>query len=665
MNDLAWAIVLTPFGGVLLSVLAERSRNAARAAMVGTLASFVCASILLIYRLDHLALPNFLSVITFWSLTPYQKGVAGTVISTFAGQVGVMVTAWSAVLMWIVGLTSLLVQAIAVRSLRADDGLRRHLVALQFVTLGGLAIVAAPDLLTFVIGVMVSGAALCFMSVGGRSEASEGHAEFGVGVTWKAIVWTGLFAILAIVFYKYSGNIVSSQPLPPGETTPDPFDFGTLATLWNSGYLIRGVGPKTVEILSITVIGVAALLGSVFPFGRHQTTLEQAPGGLGGLGIAVGLYLPSVLLLVDCYSVLRSTDHALTAVAFLGTLTLLDGAYQGLRASTLSHVAASGGRILLGVCWLALAFGGPAAALLSLDALVVVTPLGFLAVSMVRRLYRTDRLEEVTALAGQIPRSGKAVLLGLLGGTGALLTAGWWSLATALAFVLRDRLTVLKGVALHSPTHGHIDIVVQFLSAAALIVTIASVPVIVVYALGELNKGQGTLRRRGFHIERIREVDVWRLNITLTVVTLGILLPILTFPWGGIFAKAATLSLDTTSRSAFIVAFVLALLGQACVAGALWRGWRLPHVSHSSNRAAQEHQYAHLLLALHETEGAFEWLERGAELVVTGMVDDGAKGWAKTGARVAESRVMREIAPSFVPIGLILLAFLLIIRGVH
>ena len=115
----AWAIPLLPLLGALGSLGVETQRSAAQLCVFFSGLAFVVAAILLGVRLTHAPAPPFVSLLTFFSMSPPE---GATFATQFTAQVGVQVDALSASFAAAIAFATMVIQAYAVTAMRGEHG---------------------------------------------------------------------------------------------------------------------------------------------------------------------------------------------------------------------------------------------------------------------------------------------------------------------------------------------------------------------------------------------------------------------------------------------------------------------------------------------------------------------------------------------------------------
>src|ERR1700693_774831 len=118
----AWAIPFLPLLGALASLRVETQRRAAQICGFFSSLSFIAAAIVLGVRLTHAPGSPFVSLLTFFAMTPPEGAVFAT---QFQAQVGVHVDALSASFAAAIVFATLVIQVYSCTAMRGEQGYRR------------------------------------------------------------------------------------------------------------------------------------------------------------------------------------------------------------------------------------------------------------------------------------------------------------------------------------------------------------------------------------------------------------------------------------------------------------------------------------------------------------------------------------------------------------
>ncbi|HXA27400.1 MAG TPA: proton-conducting transporter membrane subunit [Candidatus Angelobacter sp.] len=591
MYNLAWAVVLLPLGGFLFAFLPESPRRAAQVCITFTGAAFALAMVVLLYRVAHVRDNPYQSMVTFWTFDPGTK-LLGGFISDFHAQVGVVVDGLSATMMAVVSLVSLLVQVYATGFMRRDDGYTRHFTTIAVATFAMLALVASPNLLELWIFWEVLGA--CFYLLAGhwwqRDEAARAARRMFL---FTRIGDTALLLAIVFLFAKFAAN-VAQQPAAPGQAVNDPFNFFVLEKEWPAAMAghVQGSGPRTLIILALLLLLAAVAKSALVPLhGWMRGVFEEAPAPVTALLATVTVPAAGVFLIARTYPLFLAAPHVLTVVALFGALTAVVGAVLALAQHDIRSLLAWSTTSQFGLMFVALGAGASGAAIFQLVAHAWFKGVLILAAGSLVTAYRTTDLREMGGAWQAMRTTSRAALFGAASAAGVVLLAGFWSLSSITAGVLRNEF----------PNHGHVSGAVQGILVVCVALTVllgAIYPLRMFFraALGELPK------RRGFQPQRVRELGSRVTGPTAILAVLaaaggfmgipGVRASILNFVYSGRPPGTAS------AAAGLAVTLVLGVLG-ANLAWALHRGSiRLPDMGRAAAAVA----------AATRVDAAYDWV---------------------------------------------------------
>jgi NADH-quinone oxidoreductase subunit L len=495
MYNLAWAVVLLPLGGFLFAFLPESPRRAAQVCITFTGAAFVVAMVLLFYRLAHVRDNPYQALLTFWTFDPAAK-LQGGFISDFHVQVGILVDGLSTVMLAVVSFVSLLVQVYASGFMRRDDGYTRHFTVMALATFAMLALVASPNLFMLWVFWEVLGA--CFLLLVGhwwqRTEAASAARRMFL---FTRIGDVALLLALIMVFAKFASN-VAQQPAAPGQTISDPFNFFVMQKEFPAALAgqVPGSGPRTLIIIALLVLLAAVAKSALVPLhGWMRGVFEEAPAPVTALLSTVTVTAAGVYLVMRMYPLFVAAPHVLTVLALFGAVTAVAGAVVALAQTDIRRLLAWSTTSQFGLMFVALGVGASSAAVFQLVAHAWFGCVLILTAGSLVAAYRTTDIREMGGALGAMRTSSRALLVGAASAAGVVLLAGFWSLSSITAGVLRNQL----------PNGGHVGGAAQALLVVAVALTIllgaiAPLRLFFTTALGELPK------RRGFQPQRVREL---------------------------------------------------------------------------------------------------------------------------------------------------------------
>jgi len=495
MYNLAWAVVLLPLGGFLFAFLPESPRRAAQVCITFTGAAFVLAMVVLLYRVAHVRDNPYQSMVTFWTFDPGTK-LQGGFISDFHAQLGVVVDGLSVVMMAVVAFTSLVIQVYATGFMRRDDGYTRHFGAMVLATFAMLGVVASPNLLQMWIFWGVLGA-VAYVLVGHWWQREE-----AASAARRMLLVTGIgdgALLLALVFlFSKLASSVASLPAAPGQAINDPFNFFTLEKLWPAvmGGHVAGSGPRTLILLSLLLLLAAVAKSALLPLhGWLRGVFEEAPAPVTALLSTVTMTAAGVFLIARIHPLFVATPHVLSVVAVFGAVTAVVGAAVALAQHDIRRLLAWSTTSQFGLMFVALGVGASGAAIFQLVAHAWFKGALILGAGSLVTAYRTTDIREMGGAWQTMRTTSRAMLAAAASAAGVVLLAGFWSLSSITAGVLRNEF----------PNSGHVSdavkvVLIVCVALTTLLGAIYPLRMVFTATLGDLPK------RRGFQPQRVREL---------------------------------------------------------------------------------------------------------------------------------------------------------------
>ncbi len=502
--NLTWAIVLLPLVGVGVGFLAESPRRAAQAGVALTGLAFAVSLVVLIVRLTHV-IPAYENTQTFWDLQATSPTASSQQLLApeFGVFWGIRVDPLSVSFMAVVLFLSLVTQLHALTSMRGDEGFRRFFWGLGVLTFGVLALVSSPNLFQLWLGWEVIGVAAWILAAHRWQLAGTAAAATRTFVVLR-IADLALLVGLVMTWVKF-GTAITDRPATTGQLINDPFSFTQLTTAWHIGHLgaVVGVGARTLVVLAVVFIVAAVIRAAIGPLHLWLSGALGAP--VAGLAlIAMTALVPAGVLLARVYPLLLEAPHVLTALALLGGVGGVAAAVLALLQRDVLRIGMFAVSSQAGLMLAAFGVGGYSAALFLMFTGAFLTVVYFLAAGNLIRGFRSRELADCRGGRARMPLTTLALGGWALGISG--LTLNTYSVLSA---TFRDVL----------PNGGHVGRVAQVIVAAAVLVTIAltalyAFRVYFVVAAGE------PVRRRGFDVSRLREVDA-RLRRTALLALAG------------------------------------------------------------------------------------------------------------------------------------------------
>lgn|GEM_PF-1568667 len=483
----AWAIPFLPLLGALASLGVETNRRAAQLCVVFTGMSFVAAAIVLGVRLTHAPGAPFVSLLTFFSMTPPE---GATFATQFQAQVGVQVDALSASFAAAIAFATLVIQGYAVNAMRGEHGFRRFFCASSVLAFCTTGFVLSPNLFdSLIMWVGASASLYILLTLSWQRVDTALHS-----VRAMVVLTAGDIAlVLGVVFTWIKFGVFSSLlPAPAGQTVADPFSFnvisqGVIATLHKG---VASAGPRAVLVMGIVFIVAALVRSAQFPFTVWLT--DTASSAIPVLALAAATVAPlGIYLVARIYPVVAHAPRALPVLALVGALSAVLSAATGIAQRSITRIAACAVASELGFGLAALGMGGFSPGVFVAFTSVFTSTLLLLAVANLVRIYRTDDIEEMGGAWTKLRTTSVAL------GVWALLAGGiglsaYYALSSALSGV--------------DPAGG----VFSAAERATIIVVTAVAAVLVAVLAGRLllTVTSGAVkRRRGFQHDRVLEVE--------------------------------------------------------------------------------------------------------------------------------------------------------------
>ena len=334
----AWAIPLLPLLGALGSLGVETQRRAAQFCVFFSGLAFVVAAVVLGVRLTHAPAPPFLSLLTFFSMSPPE---GATFATQFTAQVGVQVDALSASFAAAIAFATMVIQGYAVNSIRGEQGVRRFFCASSVLAFCTTGFVLSPNLFdSLILWVGASASLYVLLSLTWqRAEIAHRAMRAMVVLTAGDIALT-----LGVVFTWIKFGVFSSLlAAPSGQSLADPFSFsvisqGVIATLHHG---VASTGPRALLVMGIVFLVAAAVRSVQFPFTVWLT--DAASSAMPVLALAAATVAPLGLFL-DCADLPDRRAHPASASGARIVRRRQRHAYGGDRYRAAEHHADRGVR---------------------------------------------------------------------------------------------------------------------------------------------------------------------------------------------------------------------------------------------------------------------------------------------------------------------------------
>jgi NADH-quinone oxidoreductase subunit L len=454
---------------IILAFTIDSRRVSAFFAITFTLASAVCAALVLAIELAH---PLHLERnATFLQFFTGQSGAA----SEFTLQWGVLADPLASVVLVTVALVSLLVQLYTLSSMRREDGLVRFLCVTLFATFAVMGVTLSTnyfELLLF-FGLLTVSTYLLIGHWWAREETSAAASTaFIVSVLGDLALLVGI----AYIFFRFNE-----------------LNFQTLA----GQYAGHKVSANGLFIMAILIFIAAAAKSAQFPLHAWLPQSSQAPAPGAALIHSAGAAVVGVYLVARTYALFHASPRALTMLAIVGGGTAVLAALWALNQENLKRAIAYTTMSELGLMMLALGISAYGAGVFELFTHAWPKALLFLAAGVIIRELRTERMGEMGGLWSRMPFTRWLALIAAAAAAGVPPFSTFWSKDAILS----------KALSLGNPV-GVIAV-----TGITLLGAMAAFRIFARVFLGE------TARRRRFDPERIRDVG-GRLALAMSVLAI-------------------------------------------------------------------------------------------------------------------------------------------------
>lgn len=454
---LAQFALLLPLIGLLvvLAFTIDSRRVSAAIAIIVTLASVVCALLVVAIELAH---PLHLErPATFLQFFTGQSGGA----SEFVLQWGVLADPLAATVALVIALVSLLVQIYALSFMRREDGVVRFFSVLLFATFAMLGVILSISYFEMLLffGLVTLSTYLMIAHWWQREGAASAATRAFI---ISALGDLALLAGVAYIYFRFNE-----------------LNFQTLAGQYTGGK----VSANGLFIMALLVFIAAAAKSAQFPLHVWLPGSAQAPAPAAALIHSVGATVCGVYLIARTYALFHVSPRGLALLAIAGGVSAVLGMLWALFQDNLKRAIAYTTMGELGLMVLALGVGAYGAGVFELFTSAWPKALLFLAAGVIIRELRTERLAEMGGMWQRMRFTRWLMLIAVVAAAGIPPFSTFWSKDTILS----------KALALDSPLAIAVIVAVTFLGAMALVRIFALV------FTGE------TARRRRFEPDRIRE----------------------------------------------------------------------------------------------------------------------------------------------------------------
>jgi len=440
---------------IILAFTIDSRRLTAGIAVTFTLATVVCALIVLAIELAH-PLPGQHNA-TFLQFFTGQSGAA----SEFTLMWGVLLDPLAAVMLLTVSLVSLLVQVYALATIRREDAPVRFFAVLLFATFAMIGVTLSTTyfemLLFFGLTTLST-----YLMIGYWWQREEATAAASRAFIVSLVGDVALLVGIAYIYFRFNE-----------------LNFALLAGQYSGGK----VSANGLFIMSILVFIAAAAKSAQFPFHVWLPGSAQAPASAAALIHSAGAALCGVYLIARAYALFHASPRGLAMLAIVGGVTAVLGVVFTLFQDNLKRAIAYTTMGELGLMVTALGIGAYGAAVFEVFTQAWPKALLFLAAGVIIRELRTERMTEMGGLWQRMRFTGWLMLIAIAAAAGIPPFSSFWSKDAILS----------KALAINSVPAIAVIIAVTLIGAVALVRIFALV------FLGE------TARRRRFEPDRIRD----------------------------------------------------------------------------------------------------------------------------------------------------------------
>ncbi len=482
-----WAIPLLFLVGAGLSFGVETQRRAAQVCVFFSGLAFIVAAVILGVRLTHAPAAPFISLLTFFSMTPPE---GATFATQFTAQIGVQVDALSTSFTAAIAFVTLIIQAYALTAMRGEAGFRRFFWASSVLGFSTTAFALSPNLFdSLIMWILATASLAVLVSLAWQRADTAVHA-----LRIVAILTAGDTALmLGVVFTWIKFGVFSSLlAAPSGQTLADPFSWsifsqGVIGTLHHA---VGSAGPRAILVMAIVFVVAALVRAAQFPF--HVWLSDAAASAVPVLALAAATVAPlGLFLIARIYPALAHSPRVLAVMALVGGASAVLTAAIGLSQRNIRKIAVYTVASELGLGVAALGMGGYSPGVFIAFTSVFTSTLLLLAAGNLVRVYRTEDITEMGGAWRKLRTTSTAlgVWTLLAGGLG---LSSYYALAAAFSGI--------------DPSGG------QFTRGERSVVTVL---VVVAAAAGALLAGRVLItvvsgevtRRRGFQHERVADVE--------------------------------------------------------------------------------------------------------------------------------------------------------------
>jgi NADH:ubiquinone oxidoreductase subunit 5 (subunit L)/multisubunit Na+/H+ antiporter MnhA subunit len=482
-----WAIPVLFLLGAGLSFGVETQRRAAQLCVLLSGLAFVVAAVILGVRLTHAPAAPFISLLTFFSMTPPE---GATFATQFTAQLGVQVDALSASFAAAIAFATLIIQAYSLTAMRGEAGFRRFFWGSSVLGFSTTAFVLSPNLFdSLVMWVLATASLAVLVSLAWQRADTALHA-----LRIVVILTAGDVALtLGVVFTWIKFGVFSSLlAAPSGQSLADPFSWsifsqGVIGTLHQA---VGSAGPRAIAVMGIVFVVAALVRAAQFPF--HIWLRDAAASAIPVLALAAATVAPlGLFLIARIYPALAHSPRVLAAMALVGGVSAVLTAAIGMAQRGIRQIAVFAVASELGLGLAALGMGGYSPGVFIAFTSVFTSTLLLLAAGNLVRVYKTEDITEMGGGWAKVRTTSTAL-------------GGWALLAGGLGLSSYYALSAaFSGIDPSGGqfTRGERSVVTVLVVAGAVAAALLAGRVLITVA------GGAVTRRRGFQHDRVAEVE--------------------------------------------------------------------------------------------------------------------------------------------------------------
>jgi len=515
--NVAWAVVLLPLLGVLASFLFETPRRAAQAVVACNALAFAASVFTLFFRIAHRHDQLSDGIFLFFQTNPNAGPNSSQFAPNFQPQLGVRVDNFSAAFAAVVLFVSVLVLWHATSSMRKDAAYRRIFWCSSLLIFAVVGAVLSPNLFQLVFMSMIASSATYVLMTHWWEDAAVAE-KARRGFAWL-LAGDAVALMAAVLVFARMGTDASTQTPTGSATINDPLDFSTIGLEVGriTSNSVSGVGSKTLLVIGILVAISALIRLAIVPAVAWLGSASEAP--LPGVALSLGLVTGTGgILLARMWPLLLAVPHELSVIAVIGVASAVVCALVALTQDDIAYFCSWIAGAQLGVIVATLGVGGYAPAL---EELAMFFVLNSVLVLTCGNLVRVFSSRDISEMGGAWNRArGTAILLAAW----AVFVCGLdLSNYNAISAAWRNK---FAAPSLTSVPGGQVESGVRVVVLAGMVLAAGLVAIAAVRLVAATCRGEPPARR-GFNVERVRDVDR-RSVATVAVLLAGLVALIVT-----------------------------------------------------------------------------------------------------------------------------------------